>query len=264
MQRIEHIAIVKSSNQVTDLDVLRMSAACALQVKRDLAPAWGLLPISVGYYPSGVLPHGAWVIELVDGIPEAPGALGYHTEEGDVISGKIGLDPIFQNGGVALYDPSNPTFPTVSSVLSHEVCETIIDCYVNDWCDGPTIAQGFSYVKESADPVESDSYQITLKDGTMVNVSDFVLPAYFDAQAPQGGYPFDFLNRLTAPFSLAPGGYMVVRDASGNAQQVFGEVLPPAWRLNMKKHAWSRTAARLGMPDAVGRLQHVQSLRARA
>lgn len=250
---LQHIAVVNSSTLLKDTDVLYMAAACALQVKRDFCPAWGLSPISVGFYPSGVLPRRTWVMELVDDIPEAPGALAYHTEDGDVVSGRIGVGTILQNGGVPLYDSNGA--PSVASALSHEILETIVDPFVNDWCDGP---EGQSYAKETADPVESSQYLITVK-GNPVAVSNFVTPRYFDTQAVGG--VLDFMGQLTAPFSLAPGGYYVIRDASGSPHEVFGEVKPEAWRIERRSNAWSRLNVRLGRPEALTRLATVKAAR---
>ncbi len=254
---MQQIAIVNSSKRIADSDALYMTAACNYQVVKHLAPLWGFRATPVAYYPSGIVPRGAWVIELVDEIPEAPGALGYHTEEGDIVSGRIGISPVLDNGGVALYNPAKPTFPTVSSVLSHEVCETICDAFVNEWCDGPAIAEGSGYAKESADPVESDSYEVQIK-GVTVSVSNFVTPKYFDPQATVG--PFDFLHRLSAPFSLAPGGYMVVRGESGTPQEVFAQTKPPEWRLAMKRSVWARTALRCGTEKAAERMRNTRML----
>jgi len=68
----------------------------------------------------------------------------------------------------------------------------------------------------NCDPVESDAYPIAVLDKPVM-VSNFVLPAWFDAQASQG--PFDKMGKLTAPFTMTPGGYLVTMVAGPSSEE---------------------------------------------
>jgi hypothetical protein len=239
------ICVINQSTRVSDSDVSLMCRACTQQVFQDLAPAWSRSGIPVVLWPAASpVPAGSFGMLVLD-TPDVQGALGYHDENGDLPAGKIFVGPVLDNGGVVLYDAKNPENVSVASVLSHEVCELIIDRYVNAWADGPVLPQGQSYALEVADPVEGDSYAVHLSATEIVSVSNFVTPHWFDAQATAGQY-FDKLKKLSAPFTMTPGGYMIVRNAPGSEQQVLGEKAPPAWRQDLRaQNARSRLTRRL-------------------
>jgi hypothetical protein len=73
------------------------------------------------------------------------------------------------------------------------------------------------YAKETADACEADNlgYEITIKSGRKILVSDFVLPAYFCDEQTEGTTPkYDFCGHITKPFQILPGGYMSYLDTS--------------------------------------------------
>lgn len=233
------IVVTNKSTVVSNTDVSLMSRACAHQVRYDAAPAWGLQPIPVVYMSDeSHAPPGSWVIAVMDD-PDQAGVLGWHTEDqGDVIYGRVFVKPVLDNGGDALTKPLS-----VASVLSHEVVEVLCDPHVSWQSDD---GLGRSYALEACDPVESDSYVIPITprgatEPVGVTVSNFVLPEWFD---PQGVGPFDHLRKLTKPFTMTSGGYVVVT-AEGKTTQRFGEEYP-AWRKAGKLADTSRTARRLG------------------
>lgn len=241
------IAILNHSTKVSDADAALMTQACAYQLTHHVAPKWAMIPVPVVFYPKGaILPSNARPIVILDRADTA-GALGYHTEEGGKIWGRIFCNPVLENGGVILYDHANPQNTSVSSVLSHEIVEMFVDPYINSWSDGPSLPQGSEYALEACDPVESDSYVVSVGP-TIVSVSNFICPHWSDAQCKAtSGY--DFLNNLKAPFTMTPGGYMVIRRGPGTEQQVYGET-HPMWRRDMKASHVSRTATRCGSKSA--------------
>jgi hypothetical protein len=121
---------------------------------------------------------------------------------------------------------------SVSSVLSHKVCEWFADRFLNLWADGP---KG-EYSVEICDPVENDSYDI---DG--VSVSNFVTPRYFDPLAPAGSQ-FDYLKKLTKPFTITTGGYIQIRNA-GVVKSIFGARYPK-WKRPLKEFPAARSYKR--------------------
>ena len=208
--------VTNQSTLVTTSEVKKMVAACNKQVRDHVAPAWNGERVVVefaGYDLPTIqrkAPKGSWVIAILDN-PDDPGALGWHSEDDqDHVYGEIFAKPCLEDGkSTAL----TGTY-AVSSVLSHEVIETYGDQFCNQWTD---TGRGFLVATELCDPVEADGYEI---DG--VQVSNFVLPEWFDA-VTSPGEKFDYLGKCKAPFSMTPGGYWV-QASTGSEQQKFGEV----------------------------------------
>lgn len=218
---LKMIGIVNQSKRVTDAELGIMVAAVNAQVADDFAPAWGLLPVLTKQFSTlNQIPIDAETAAfvLVDASTE-PGALGWHTEDRTGrVTGVIATDPVLDNGGVVLLDPSDINRVSVSSVLSHEVLETIADQFINYWADAP---DGWSYAYEVGDPVEATSYLVEVEMVGSAAVSDFVLPAWFD---PSGDGPWNFCHGvapLKGAFELAPGGYCIRRKGGqGSEQQI--------------------------------------------
>lgn len=232
------IAVINESTLVTNDQVNTMCQAIQIQMNLHVLPAWNMKSGSIKFYADkNTVPGYAWVVSMLDNSTVA-GALGYHAEDNDKVDGFIFAQPVLSNAGVVLFDSSNPQNVSVSSVLSHEVCEMIGDRFASYWSDGPSITQGNEYALELCDPVEGDSYAISVN-GTQVSVSNFIFPSWFNAEATAPlNLPFDYLGKLTAPFTMTKGGYMIVRQ-SGQVQQVFGEAMP-AWKKEQKKGEFSR------------------------
>lgn len=236
------IAVINESTMASDTDCDTMCKAIQVQMNLHVLPAWNMKAGTIKFYPDKTkVPGYAWLISILDNSTVA-GALGYHSEDNDKIDGFIFCQPVLSNGGKMLYDHNHPQNFTVSSVLSHEVCEMIGDRFANFWADGPQIAQGSEYALELCDPVEGDSYSIPVlvnNVSTPVSVSNFVFPSWFNQQATAAlNKPFDYLNKLSAPFTMTPGGYMIVAQA-GQVSQVFGATMP-SWKQESKKNAFSR------------------------
>lgn len=204
-----------------------------MQVYRHAAPAWGRLPMPVMFYPAPELvPEDADEIVILDS-PDEADALGYHSETPDGrVYGKVFVDPILDNGGTVLRGALS-----VSVVLSHEVLEQFIDPDCNLWADA---GNGKLYAIEVADPVEADAYTILVKN-RRISVSNFVFPEWFDKENPLKTR-FDQMKKLTRPFSMTKGGYVVLLK-DGEERSVFAAKYPK-WRKAGKKHAAARTARR--------------------
>lgn len=236
--------VQNATKLVTDAEATKMAEAISAQVTSDLAPAWDRRPAQVLFVPRGQpVDPKAILCALLDS-SDSPGALGYHDELPDGREyAKIFCKPVMENGGVALAGREGAV--SIASVLSHEVCEAFVDPACNAWCDGPLKVAKKKYAAvalEVGDPVEAGSYNVTTSDGTVVSVSDFVHPAWFDPKAPAGSR-FNQLNTLTAPLTMTPGGYLIVRKSGGIESQVFGEVRPK-WRAKAKAHRASRPSRR--------------------
>jgi hypothetical protein len=203
---------VLNESTVPELTASRLTQWCLAlseQATQDFATLWETSPSEVEYFVNPLdIPALAdqpySITHLVDYIPEAPKALAYHTVDllGRPVL-KIGVRTTLENGG---------SLDDVSVAISHEVLETIGDAYCSFyalWTDGIRFVS-----LEVCDPCEGDTY---VKDG--VTLSNFVGPRWFDAD---GKGPYDFMRKLTEPFTLSPGGYVAFADGS----QEFGEHMP--------------------------------------
>jgi hypothetical protein len=238
------IAVINQSKLVTNDQVNTMCQAIQIQLNLHVLPAWNMKAATITFYADATkVPGYAWVVSMLDNSTQA-GALGYHSEDNDEVDAFIFAEPVLSNGGVPMvFNPANPGQYTVSATLSHEVCEMIGDRFAGGFSQGPQISQGNLYCQELCDPVENDSYGITVG-STLVAVSNFVFPSWFNPQAkvPQNK-PFDYLGKLTAPFTMDAGGYMIVASLSNEgqvtAQHVFGEKMPE-WRKEYVKGEFYR------------------------
>ena len=240
------IAVQNLSTMVSDADVATMVAAVEIQLQLHFLPAWRISNVSIQFYPKGhAIPGYAWVLNMIDNDASVPGALGYHTEQNDHINGFVMAQPVLTNGGVPLvFDPTNPGRYTVSATLSHECLEVIVDRFVNLYADNGNV----SFSLECCDPVESNSYGVNVN-GVLVAVSDFCFPNFFNAQATATNSPFSYMKSVSAPFTLAPGGYAIVRTGGpGTEQQIFAKEKPmPQWRKDQKRSEFSRAYKRSGI-----------------
>ncbi|WP_437587681.1 hypothetical protein [Sorangium sp. So ce1000] len=209
------LAVIDESTLLGTEDAKMAVRACASQLKLHVAPLWDMVPASIVYYEDkNLVPPGADFLIILDA-PDQAGALGYHqvTPEGEAYA-RVFVRPIFNHDGTPLKGNMS-----VSSVMSHEVCEWFVDRYLNLWADGP---EG-QYPVEICDPVDNDSYEIN-----GVAVSNFVTKRYFDMRAPATAQ-LDYLGKLTKPFTMTEGGFMQVRKA-GVIERIHGARFPD-WKL---------------------------------
>ena len=209
------IAILNQSNgAVADADVATMEAAITRQIQA-VASAWNREAATVTFYSdAGAVPAGAYGVAIVPTIDGQPaGVVGYHVENWGVVAAQ----PILANAQTLTGDWS------VSSTLSHEVLEMFIDPACNLWAVN---GQGSAYSLEVCDPVEAPTYTVS-----GVSVSNFVTPSWFDPLAPTTAQ-FDKLGQVTAPFTIAAGGYANYVNG-GQVKQQWGTKYP-AWRKTIK------------------------------
>ena len=256
------LAFCNQATLVTDAQAAAIAQACINQINWHAAPLWngtkpGTQVVEGGFFPNNAPPAGYDVLTFFDNADQA-GALGYHTEGPDgSVNGKIFAKDTMSQGAQVLTGPGS-----VCSVASHEALELWQDRNVDKWALGP---DGLLYAWEIGDPVENDWYptQSTYA-GEHLSLSNFALPSWFDDMPPKGAR-FDYLGKLTKPFSLSPGGYVVYATFDPNSiQQKFGALGNaavrragaltlvahfgpdyPAWKKQTKLHEMARTARRL-------------------
>lgn len=192
-------------------------AALTTQVASDFAPVWNTAkPMVKAGFPGDVT-------AIVTDHYSQDGVLGFHdidTRGKPVI--EVFAGPSIESGSTWTSGP----YP-VSGTLSHEVLELLGDVTANMWAFDDRLKQ---WAYEACDPVEADSYTVR-----GVPVSNFVTPDFFNPSLRGGHY--DFMGKLTKPFSLSHGGYAIVANLSGEgtiqAEYVFDEAMPE-WRRESK------------------------------
>lgn len=187
-----NIAFLNRSTVLTDDEAAKITKAVAHQAHVHWAPVWGSSPI-VTFIPSHKERgwQGKWNILYLDTSDEA-NALGYHdlTPEGLPV-GKV-FAKTDQMYGAA-----------VGVTTSHELLEMLLDPYINLTAFDPRRNLFVAY--EACDAVEADHLGYAI-DG--VQVSDFVLPPFFDpTAATRPAAKYSYKGNVTKPFELAPGGY---------------------------------------------------------
>jgi hypothetical protein len=231
------IGVQNLSTLVTSEDVYLMAALVDRQLREHVAPAWGLAPPTVLFLAEPAQFPCDAIIGVLDDADQA-GDLGWHTEGPDAdVYGRVFASPVLQNGGNALTNALS-----VCSVLSHECIETLGDAACNRWAQR---ADGSWVAVELADPVEGDSYEVTISSEAEVvtgTVSDFALPAWFNPEADPGAT--DYMKLVTAPFQVRDTGYVIVMAAGSTAvTEQWGERYPE-WRKATKATPSARTARR--------------------
>jgi hypothetical protein len=101
----------------------------------------------------------------------------------------------------------------VTVTACHELFEMAIDPIANLWAQA---ADGTEFAYEMSDTVEEDTF---LVDG--IEMSNFVHPAWFEPFKHPPHTKFDHLGKLTKPFSMTKGGYVIVKKG-GKVTQKFG------------------------------------------
>lgn len=204
-----------------DAEVAKVVAATQKQIDRDFMPKWigHSTAVKLVQRAANAIPKDAWPIYLNRHSSDV-GVLGWHTDEGNLIFGRVFVGDCIRYG---LH---------WSTDFGHEVLETMADPLTNKtWAMPDRRVAAY----EVADAVESDDFAYQI-DG--VWVTDFVLPSYFST----GAGPWDFGGHLHGPCpALTPGGYMSIRDRSGHWGQVEADridgmrgrrvLMPKRWRL---------------------------------
>jgi hypothetical protein len=195
-------------------EIADTAEACTADLNANLGPRYG--EGWAGHYTCEILEPGKpiptsnehlWLCHLDASIPVG-GALGYHTKD-------VGNSPV-------LYVDMLKS-PTWTLTASHEVCETIVNPYVNRGFLGMYGASQAFYYGECCDPVEGQPARFFTHKGKQYIFANFVFPHYWTEGAPG---PYDLEGYIHAPLTPAPGGVQTVFVMSG-ATQISAEGLTP-------------------------------------
>jgi hypothetical protein len=199
------IQILNKSTLISNASLSRIVAALQVQVNRDFTPIYNVgATLTLTSQDNGMTP--IYIVNTVAGAP--PGALAWHTVDNQGRPyGIIPMRIVLQAGAAP-----GPT-------ISHELLELMADPTTNTskvavWPPNSRLPANIAY--EDCDPVEDDSYSITTPRGA-AGVSNFVLPSWF---VPNSQGPWDFLQRLSGPLTMTPGGYLQWQRSGGPWNQV--------------------------------------------
>jgi hypothetical protein len=177
---------------------------------------------------------GEIAMNFRDTIPEAPGALAYHTITDGIPDIELGVD---------LFSSLSDAGESLSTGGSHELLEMLLDPGANRWADKGT---GTMAALEACDVVQNTSYAVS----NGMYVSNFLLRSYFN---PGAAGPWDLLGAMTSPVDIS-NGYEIQAPAPTNVTQAgrrprwhpaltYRGTLSPTQR-KQKKHAYSRARRR--------------------
>lgn len=175
---------------------------------------WSLKQYICVAAPYNIKPGSSMYCAFLDN-SDSPGALAYHTEFANVPYGYVFVKTILEYGGTILAGVN-----TVAQAFAHEIFEMLVNQNINVWWQRP---DGVLVPAEVCDPVQSNI--VSIKVGNIVvNLSDYIFPAWNDPQSTRG--PYNFLKTLTRPFQMEKGGYLVTM-TNGDISHVFGEHVTP-------------------------------------
>lgn len=178
--------------------------ALTIQIERDFAPSWAIALRQVHVGGRGQK------VYVLDSAEQAATEYGWHTVDDDGLPyAHVYVATCKEVGSDWLTGDES-----VAAVIGHEVLEMLVDPCANEYAfDGYRRL----WACEVCDPVQATSYRIRTG-GMQVPVTNFVLPAFFNAFADG---PYDHLGILEAPFTVAKGGY-AVSQRSGRMRQLLG------------------------------------------
>lgn len=225
-------------NDVPDIitdDQCRRTAAAAAMHLRGFCDDRGLQVPFVSYYAKGEsTPPGAWVLRFVDMPPSGDeGDEAYHTEEGGRPDGMCFAGYLLKRG---------MNINDVEEAMGHEILELLANPHVNRVLRASLVVNNVARVGidlEVCDPMQGHpvEYQV---DGFTVRMPGYVLEAWEDPQDTSGVYSYPAV--LTAPLTVAAGGYANYLNADGTEESVFGEKFPEALRELKTKHSRKQRA----------------------
>lgn len=240
-------ATTQDGSKLSQDSLAHMAEAVQEQVNGEFSAEWGAqATIRVGEKLNDIQP-GEWAYVFLPSPPDAPGASAYHDINGKGVPFSLcavtTCHSLFGLGGISVD-------------VSHEILETAGDQGANQYANDN---KGTLHAVEMCDAVELQTYDKKCKDGTVVQVSNWLMRSWFIPGAP-GPYDFMTFGKIAGavappgPLQTAPGhggNYQIVSRWAGSSQ-VFAIVrnIEGVRRKGMVPN-WSTRAAR--------RLMHLPS-----
>jgi hypothetical protein len=241
-------ATTQDGGKLSPAVLAHIAEAVNNQVSQEFAAEWGAqATVRVGANQNDIQP-GEWAYGFEPTLPQK-GASAYHDINGQGVP--FALCAVTTCG--SLYGPDG-----VGVDASHEILETAGDQGANLFAND---TKGLLHALEMCDAVEVQTYGKTCKDGTVVQVSNWLLRAWFMPGAP-GGY--DYMSAHNLQGAVAPAGPMVTAKGNGGNYQIVSKASGEKQVFSIEDHIrgtrrkghphWSSRAARrlANMADMAG------------
>ena len=208
--------LIDSTRGATTQDGSKLSAAVLKhiaeavehQVNQEFGAEWGAkATIRVGADAKDIQP-GEWAYDFLPSLPDAPDASAYHDIHGKGVP--YSLCAVKTCG--SLLGPDG-----VSVDASHEILETAGDEGANQFANDN---KGLLHAVEMCDAVEMQTYGKTCKDGTVVQVSNWLLRSWF---IPRAGGPYDYMTAANLPGAVSPPGPLETAKGHGGNYQIIAK-----------------------------------------
>jgi hypothetical protein len=207
--------LIDSTEGATTQDGSKLSAAVLNhiaeavqdQINQEFAEEWGSkAAIRVG--TKADIQPGEWAYGFVKSLPDAPGASAYH--DISVKGIPVALCAVSTCG--SLLGPDG-----VSVDASHEILETAGDEGANQFANDNN---GLMHAVEMCDAVEIQTYGKTCKDGTVVQVSNWLLRSWF---MPGAAGPYDYMSSAKIAGAIPPPGPLQTAPGHGGNYQIISK-----------------------------------------
>ncbi len=241
-------ATTQDGSKLATAVLANIAEAVTSQVNGEFAAEWGArATVRVGANPKDIQP-GEWAYVFLPSLPDAPGASAYHDINGKGVPFSLCAIQTCRD----LYGPNG-----VSVDASHEILETAGDEGANLFANDN---HGLLHAVEMCDAVEVQTYAKNCKNGTVVQVSNWLLRSWF---IPGAAGPYDYMSLAKLPGAVAPpdslktapghgGNYQIISKA-GTAKQAFAaEHHIDGTRRKGKPHWSSRAGRRLAALEQMG------------
>ena len=188
--------------------VLRhIAEAVTHQVNHEFSAEWGnKVSIRVGTSMDDVR-DGEWVYGFEATLPGAPSSSAFH----DIHKHGIPYALCGVTTCRSLYGPHG-----ISVDASHEILETAGDEGANQYAYDNKRSL---HAMEMCDAVEVQTYPKTCRDGTIVHVSNWLLPSWF---IPRAIGPYDYMTKMKIKGAAAPPGPLRTAPGRGGNYQIVG------------------------------------------
>ena len=201
-------ATTQNGSQLSAAVLAHIAEAVSNQVSQEFTAEWGAqAAIRVGANAQDLQP-GEWAYGFLPSLPDAPGASAYHDINGTGVPFALCAIQTCQD----LYGPNG-----VSVDASHEILETAGDQGANLFANDN---KGLLHALEMCDAVEVQTYGKTCQDGTVVQVSNWLLRSWF---IPGAAGPYDYMTSAMLPGAVAPTGPLQTAVGNGGNYQIIAQ-----------------------------------------
>jgi hypothetical protein len=200
-------ATTKDGSTLSRAVLEHIAEAVQDQVNQEFATEWGAQATIRAGTENDIQPD-EWAYGFVPTLPDAPGASAYH----DINDKGVPFALCAVTTCDSLVGPTG-----VSVDASHEILETAGDEGANQFANDN---KGLLHALEMCDAVEVQTYGKTCKDGTVVEVSNWLLRAWF---APGAAGPYEYMTLAKIAGAVAPRGPLQTAAGHGGNYQIISK-----------------------------------------